>query len=305
MLIDQIIFFLMIGIYFTITIFTKIKDSFKKSRLKPIDLEKVKEETKAKKNYELFKFILNSYLSFNSVVIGIGFITETYLYGGRLLLNLLSVSIGYLIAFLIVHPVIFNLDKKIKSPYEYLQYRYGDRKSIKYIAASVGIFFYLLFMSLHLWGCSVILSAILPQIPGLFISSILIGVFGTLGSLFQGYVQSFKINLIQFVLLLSGLIAAIVISFTSNKDNKSASDLWQIVSLCGRDNFIVSNGDLITRYTIWNQGGYLFEFIFWLYLKPGTNGKNGNGTFFHYFFSVRNVPFPLLPFRVLGINMYF
>ena len=69
-------------------------------------------------------------------------------------------------------------------------------------------------------------------------------------------------NLIQFLLLLSGLIAAIVISFTSNKDNKSASDLWQIVSLCGRDNFIVSNGDLITRYTIWNQGEYLFECIF-------------------------------------------
>jgi hypothetical protein len=262
MLIDQIIFFLMVGIYFTITIFTKIKDSFRKSSLKQIDLEKDKEGTKSKNKYENFKFILNSYFSFNSVVIGIGFITETYLYGGRLLLNLLSVSIGYLIAFLIVHPVIYNLDKKIKSPYEYLQYRYGDRKSIRYIAASVGIFFYLLFMSLHLWGCSVILSAILPQIPGLFISSIVIGVFGTLGSLFQGYVQSFKINLIQFLLLLSGLIAAIVISFTSNKDNKSASDLWQIVSLCGRDNFIVSNGDLITRYTIWNQGEYLFECIF-------------------------------------------
>ena len=261
MLVDQIIFFLMVIIYFSITIYLKCKDSCKKARVKTVELNdldnEIEKETKPKnENLETFKFILNSYLSFNSVVIGIGFITETYLYGGRLLLNLLSVSIGYLVAFLILHPVIYNLDKKIKSPYEYLQYRYGNRTSIRYTSALVGIFFYLLFMSLHLWGCSVILSQILPQIPNLFISSIVIGIFGTLGSLFEGYVQSLKMNLIQFILLLTGLIAALVISFTSNKDNKSASELWQIIELCGRDNFINSNGDLITRYTIWNQGKY-------------------------------------------------
>ena len=121
----------------------------------------------------------------------------------------------------------YSLDKEIKSPYQFLQYRYGSQLVMRIIPALCGIFFYLLFMALHLWGCTIILSTILP-VPYLFVSSIVVGIFGIVGSIFKGYNQSIKMNLIQLFLLLSGLIAALVITFSSNPNNKSAAELWDL-----------------------------------------------------------------------------
>lgn len=256
MLVDQICFFVIITIFFALNLFNKLSKCFKKARIKNSNESKsaLKNEptTKSNETLKTLKFILNSYASFNSIVICIGFISETYLYGGRLLMNLVSVSIGYLVAFFILHPVVYRL-KSSRTPFEYLQHRYRDNRLIRVIAALCGILFYLLFMSLHLWGCSIVLSTILPQIPYLFISTIVIGAYGTIGSIFKGFNQSITINIIQIVLLLSGLISALVITFNSNKNNKTAGDLWEIAGLYNRRNFIEQSGDLRTRYTVWNQ----------------------------------------------------
>ncbi len=109
---------------------------------------------------------------------------------------------------------------------------------IKIITALDGILFYIVFMALHLWGFTIILNTILPQIP-------------TFGSLFEGFNQSFKMNTI--VSLLGGLIAALVSTFNSNKNNKSAQELWNLAVQFDRVNFVETSGDLRTRYTIWNQ----------------------------------------------------
>lgn len=262
MLVDQICFFIVVTIFLAICLYSKIKESYIKARgsavqTNDIELQEkqaVKTSTEKPKNNNktLINLIINSYASFNSVVICIGFISETYLFGGRLLLNMLSVSIGFIVVFFILHPVIYNTES-IKTPYEYLQVRYGNKKLIRRVTALFGILFYVLFMALHLWSCSCILSTILPQIPDLFISSIAIGALGIFGASLKGFTQTAKINLIQLVLLVSGLIAAIVISFNSNKNEKSAQELWDIADKYGRRNFIDSHGDLTTRYTIWNQ----------------------------------------------------
>ena len=256
MLVDKIIFFIMTIIFISVNLFDKFKECYKKSRNKTSLTNVIQPEatvtSKTKKRFNMLKFVLNSYASFNSVVVCIGYITETYLYGGRVLLNGLSISIGFLVAFFILHPVIYNLES-IKSPYEYLQYRYGNKRSIRVITAFFGNLFYLLFMALHLWGCSIILSSILPEIPQLYVSSIAIGIYGIIGSIFKGFNQSVTVNLIQFILLISGLMSAIIISFNSNKNNKSPTELWEIAELYNRRNFINTNVDLTTRYTIWNQ----------------------------------------------------
>lgn len=253
MLVDQISFFSLIFIYLFIIIYAKIKKWTIKSRFHTNNVEGVTTQEASNENFKLLKMTLNSYAAFNSVITCIGFLTETYLYGARLLFNILSVTIGYIIAFLILHPLIYNLDKSIKTPYQYLSQRYDNKLIIRIVSALDGIFFYILFMALHLWGCTIILSTILPQIPNFYVSSIIVGALSTFGSLFEGFNQSYKMNLIQVSLLLAGLIAALVSTFNSNKSSKSASELWNLAEQFGRTNFVEKSSDLRTRYTIWNQ----------------------------------------------------
>ena len=56
-------------------------------------------------------------------------------------------------------------------------------------------------IQLRKWGCTIILSTILPQIPNFYVSSIIVGALSTFGSLFEGFNQSYKMNLIQVSLL--------------------------------------------------------------------------------------------------------
>ena len=253
MLVDQISFFSLVVIFIFVSVYTRIKKWINESRLINNNPQSIQSLAVPNDKYKLLKTIISSYAAFNSVITCIGFLTETYLYGARLLLNILSITIGYIIAFLLLHPLVYNLDKSIKTPYEYLSQRYNNKLTIRIISALDGILFYILFMALHLWGCSIILSTILPQIPNFYISSAIVGVVATIGSFFEGFNQSLKINLVQLTLLLSGLTAALVSTFSSNKNNKSASELWNLAEQFGRTNFVETSGDIRTRYTIWNQ----------------------------------------------------
>ena len=93
MLVDQISFFTLTAIFFSLTIFAKLKLSIKKSRVNAnqTDIDASKQETsKTADRFQLFKFTINSYTAFNSVVVCVGYISETYLYGGRVIFNMLS-----------------------------------------------------------------------------------------------------------------------------------------------------------------------------------------------------------------------
>ena len=83
---------------------------------------------------------LNSYCSFNSSVTYVGLVDETYYYGARLLLNAVSVGLGYLFSLLFLQPFLYSID--VKSPYEYLQKRYGDRIICRIICAINGVIFH-------------------------------------------------------------------------------------------------------------------------------------------------------------------
>ena len=187
---------------------------------------------------------------FNSVFILVGLITETYLYGGRVVGNLISMSIGYILAFTILNPFFYNLDKDIKSPYQYLEKRY-DNKTIRIISALVGLLFHLLFISLQLWGCATILATIFPKLK-LWIAILTIGSISTISSLFSGLKQSVKVSILQFILTMLGIISALVISFSYNQMH-SPAQLWEIADKFHRRNFIYVDTDLRTKYTIFNQ----------------------------------------------------
>ena len=98
MLVDQISFSVLTAIFFSITIFAKFKEFLHKSTFISTSNQTnsnqndsfQKQPKKSAEKFKLLKTTVNSYAAFNSVVICIGFISETYLLGGRLLLNMLS-----------------------------------------------------------------------------------------------------------------------------------------------------------------------------------------------------------------------
>ena len=194
--------------------------------------------------------MVNSYISFNLVFKLVGMITETYLYGGRVLINLVSISIGYVISFFILNPFFYDLDKDIKSPYQYLEKRY-NHKIIRIISAFAGFLFHLLFLSLNLWGCTIILATIYPQLQ-LWVAILIIGLSCMIASLSGGFKQSLKIGILQFILMIFGILSALIISFSYN-GIKTSAELWEIAHEYNRRNFIYVDMDIRTRHTIINQ----------------------------------------------------
>lgn len=191
---------------------------------------------------------VNGYMSFNSVVSFVGFLTETYYYGARLIINLVAVSIGYIFASLILQP--FFYDMGVKTPYEYLEKRYKNRVIVRVIVAFVAIIFHISFTTLFLWSNATILSTLFPELK-LWQSIVIIGSVSCAFAITGGLLQSLYVNIAQFTLFLFGILSSLIISMASNK--VSLSDLWQIASENGRLNYVVTSNDLRVRYTIWNQ----------------------------------------------------
>ena len=70
------------------------------------------------------KKMLNYSVTFNSSFLIVGSLSEAYFYSMTMMGNILSVTLGFLYAFFIVHPFMYSLDKEIKSPYQYFEKRY-------------------------------------------------------------------------------------------------------------------------------------------------------------------------------------
>lgn len=248
---DQISFCILTTLFFTLnasSVIRKFQNSNKKScdnSVTPVQSKKVK--------FKTIKFVLTSFTSFNSSTFFVGFVTETYLYGPPLFGNLISVTIAYLFNFIFLHGRVYRMDKNIKTPFEYFQQKFQN-KQIKILSTLCSMYFYISFLTLSIWSSATILSTIIPDIP-LWASSLILGSYSLFGSLIgkTGYVQSLNMNIFQFVLLIIGLVAGIVVTFVNHASKKSSEELWFIAEKFGRRKFIELSGGLTTRYTLWNQ----------------------------------------------------
>jgi Na+/proline symporter len=201
---------------------------------------------------KIFKTFLNYNASFNNSIIIVGSLSEAYFFGVRLIGNALAVAIGYLIAFYFVIPFLINLEEDITTPYQYFERRYGNRKYVRAITAIVGILFYFSFLTLYLYGCSNLLSQMIPEIS-LLMSSILIGIYSIIGSTIGGFTQTTKTNVFQFIIVISGLISASYITINKLTKSISFNDLYNFAFINNRTQFFNTNIDFTTRYTILNQ----------------------------------------------------
>ncbi|CAF0789441.1 unnamed protein product [Brachionus calyciflorus] len=197
------------------------------------------------------KLIINYNASYNSAFIVAGCLAESYLYGVRIVGNILSVILGFIYAYLFVQPFMYSLDEDIKTPFQYFERRYRNKKYVRAITAAAGMLFYFLFLTLYLWGCAVLLTTLIPEIP-LWISVVAIGVYSIIGSTIGGFTQTTKTNIFQFLILIIGLILLLVLTVRKHKYFKP-EEIWSVAVENKRTNFIETSADFTTRYTILNQ----------------------------------------------------
>jgi hypothetical protein len=156
-------------------------------------LKRIKKETNLRR-YRFVKTLINYSMSFNSAFLIVGSLSEAYLYGVRMVGNIISVSLGYVYAFVIVMPFMYSLDEDVHTPFDYFAKRYRNAKIVRAIVATVAMFFYLSFLTLYLWGSSIILSTLIPHTP-LYVSSIILGAFSIIGGVIGGFTQSTKTSI--------------------------------------------------------------------------------------------------------------
>lgn len=210
------------------------------------------QQQKERKYWKHLKVLLSFYALFLSPILFIGFTTETYLIGSQLLVNLASVTIGYLIAFSFVLPIIFGLDKSIKTPYEYFQKRFNGSRLPRILSALSASMFYFALGSLFLYGAIIILTSFLPM--PIWTASLLIGLYSTTAAISKQncFKFTFWTSLAQFAVFMAGVIAAILITWLYHP-NYSASELKKIADDSNRWNIVISDGSPTVRYTVWNQ----------------------------------------------------
>jgi Na+/proline symporter len=145
-----------------------------------------------------------------------------------------------------------KLDDDIKTPYQFFEKRYSNKRYVRVITAFIGLLFYFLFLTLYLYGCSVILKQLIPTFP-LWSFSIIVGVYSMIGSAIGGFTQTTKTNLFQFSVIIIGLITAIVLTFSKFTSVMSFGEIIDFAAMNKRFMFFDFNIDLTTRYTIFNQ----------------------------------------------------
>lgn len=228
----------------------KLKNGFEFNQNKELDQSSIdKKNTNTIGIY--LKQILNSWSLYISSFIFTGYILETYLYGGRIIFNSLSIIIGYLLALLIFQPVFYKMDETINSPYEFLEKRYSNGYILRFLCSLLVCLFKFSVLSLHIWGSAIILSVIFPIPP--WLSAIVIGTISFLITCTKSNLkQFFFIKLLVFILILSSIFISLTFDITLNQ-NESIFRTNNNQNLNDRLKFIETKFDFTIKYTIWNQ----------------------------------------------------
>lgn len=249
------------------------------------------------------KVVINYCVAFNSSFLIVGTLAESYLFGVRLTGNIIAIILGFIYAVIIVHPFTYSLDEDIKNPFDYFKQRYGNKNYVGALTAAAAMLFYFLFLTLYLYGCAILTSTIIPEIP-LWVSTLIFGAYSMLGSIIGGFTQSTKTNVVQFCLMLTGLIMTFV--FTIQRHPKwTAEKMWKIASENNRMNFFNTNFDFSTKYTIINQCLSLsipWTYIHSLFLPNFIRYRHIPGKNRSRFLVISNFPFMLLVNLILVIS---
>lgn len=254
--------------------------------------DEVKKQQKRNELLDSIKFCIGVYANYHSVFIFVGLTVETYLYGAKMYTNIFALMIAYIVVGIIIQPFLYDLDKTIKTPYEYFERRYNC-KYVRVIVASVGCLFSISFYSLFLASVGFNLATLFSNIIDTRLSIIIFGIFSIIGSCLGGFIQSTRLMVIQFILCFFGISVALMVTFYGSK-RFTNEQLWDIASKYNRKNVFDTNLDLITRYTILSQcislpipWLFIFDTSFFVY-NSNKNNTNISSIHMYLYFKVYN-----------------
>ena len=196
MFFDQIFFVMFISAFFAITFFKTYKNFIKPFSKKPTNLElkpkpaealtpeevvKLADEKARQKLMDFVKIAVSVYTSLNSLMVFVGLISETFLYGAKMYSNFFAVTIAYIFVAIFIQPFMYDLDKSIKTPYQYLERRY-QCKYVRVVVAVIGAFFYISFMSLFICAGGCILATLFSEYLPIWQAEIILGLFSLIGN---------------------------------------------------------------------------------------------------------------------------
>jgi Na+/proline symporter len=259
---DQIMFCILISVFFAYNYdrsFKKICQLWKirpesscDERMNDNETKDVEELDKGScPMLESLKFAVNYYSSFNSVMVFIGLTTQVYLYGVKLFCNLFAITIAFIIVGLTIQPFLYDLDKSIKTPYEYLEKRYKS-KLIRILSALAGFLFLISFFSLFLCSIGLIIGTLFHETVELWTSIVIFGVFSLIASTLGGFNQSVKSTSMQFLMYFIGIVIALTSTFFYNKKS-TVKEIGTILAKHGRASIFDTHVDLHTRYSTISQ----------------------------------------------------
>ena len=195
------------------------------------------------------KQIINYCVAYNSSILIVGSLSESYYSSLTMMGNILAISMGYVYALVLVHPFTYSLDKEIKTPFQYFEKRYRSQR-VRALCALMAMFYHFSFITLFLWGCTIILCTLLPAMP-FWLSILLMGLYSLVGSAYGGYAQTTLTNLVQFVIVIGGVVVAF--AFTMAKSQNSLAELWEFAKIHERTKFVELRTNMKIRFTLLNQ----------------------------------------------------
>ncbi|KAL4230624.1 hypothetical protein ACF0H5_011001 [Mactra antiquata] len=144
-------------------------------------------------------------VTFMSSVIFLGTPAEIYLYGIQYFIQLFGVSIGFVLAAVIVVPLYHPLG--VTSCYEYYYLRYGSHE-VRYLGVTFGALFYVMYMGIVLNGAALALqsTAGLPTWMTIVIFSTASITYTSLG----GIKAVIWTDVLQSVIMLAGIITVLI-----------------------------------------------------------------------------------------------
>lgn len=194
---------------------------------------------------QFWRAVIDYSITFNSSFLIVGGLSESYLYGVRMLGNILSVCIGHVYALLVIYPFMYSLSDECRTPYHYLKLRYRH-PAIKLACLLVGLFYYFSFLSLYLWGCAAILNLLMPEID-LQTANFILGVFSIFGTLLGGFLQSSAANLVQFVVVFLGIVLGMRLTLDNSEAFNTIDKMWTFATEHNRTTVFDRNVDISTR----------------------------------------------------------
>jgi hypothetical protein len=114
----------------------------------------------------------------------------------------------------------------------------------------MAMFYQFSFVTLFLWGSTIMLCTLIPAIP-FWVGILILGFYSLIGTSLGGFAQPTYVNLAQFLIVVIVVVTAS--SLTLAKSKSSLQELWNFASINERTNFFELRTNLKLRFTLLNQ----------------------------------------------------